>query len=163
MISRRFHSLEGLHKDDVLAGNVRVFKGDDGPYLKVPGLMRLEGVRVGEMEIPLEIVQEFPRGTDMTRFDEVPTKLVDFVETAEGEQVLLRSIQSNHGIWQSGVPIYVSGEWDLSVAPMGAEPGQKALGDMTFDELKAVAKTKGQKVLPGTSRDGLLAALMMDD
>lgn len=114
-----FHPIEGLTQAETAAANVREFKGDGSPYLHVPGLKKLAGVRVGPQIIPLEIEQRIPTSPSLTEFETVKTPLV-VVETAPtGERILLRSIQSNNGIWQDGMPVYVAGEWD---AEGGEEP-----------------------------------------
>ncbi len=107
-----FHALPGITKPEKEAGDVRQFTGDGTAYLHVPGLVTVLGVRVGEQEIPLSIEQEFPIDSTGKRTETVETPLIALVDSPSGEKILLRGMQSNHGIWQDGAPIYVKGEWE---------------------------------------------------
>jgi len=82
--------------------------------IRRPGfrLKSLTGVRVGEHEMPLTLHEEYP--TDLSenpKRESVEIPLVSLREEA-GEQVLVRSVKSNDGIWQDGARFVVSGVWE---------------------------------------------------
>lgn len=106
-----FYALEGLTQRETEEANTRVFEGDGTPYLKVPGLREVTGVRVGTREIPLTAPLEFPvdpSGTQLLRTEE---PMVSLHTGNDGVPVLLRNTRSNDGVWQAG-PVYVSGVWE---------------------------------------------------
>jgi hypothetical protein len=105
-----FHPLEGLNEAEQAAANVRQFQGDGTPYLKVPGLERVTSIRVGAQEIPLEIEQRFPKDGTLRELATVSTPLISLQTGPDGVPVLLRSKQSNDGVWQNA-PVYVAGDW----------------------------------------------------
>lgn len=111
-----FYALEGLTQAEAQAENTRQFAGDGTPYLKVPGLLEVQRVRVGRLEIPLTERLEFPVDNSGTQMFRTEDPLVALATGADGEPVLLRNTRSNDGIWQA-VPIYVTGVWgDAAVA-----------------------------------------------
>lgn len=119
MITPMFHRLGGITTEEVMAGNVRAFKGDGTPYLSVPNLTEVLSVRVGKSDIPLSIQQESPTDHTGKRLIITNVPLVHLATSPEGEQILLRSVQSNDGIWQDGETIYVGGIWADDVEPKG--------------------------------------------
>lgn len=137
MQSALFHPLGGRTQEEVDSGEVRVFRiektetGLGTPYLKVPGLKALLSVRVGNTVIPMEIAQRFPANNDFTDKIRTSWPMVSVVRDPEdGQPVLLRSVQSNDGIWQEGVPIYVGGEWEeeaQAIPPSPPQAGEKKL------------------------------------
>ncbi len=152
MSSGFFHPIDTPAPDENPA-NTRMFKGDGTPFLKVTGLKRLEACRAGSVSIPLEEVRRMPVNSAHTEHTNVTVPMVDVQHGPDGA-VLLRSIMSNDGIWQEGVPVFVSGEWDDSEGPQ-RHAGPQEVAPPSFAELKAVAEGKGLQVLPGTSREKL--------
>lgn len=106
-----FHRLDAITKQEKEAANVRVFEGDGSHILRVPGLVTLEGVRVGPQSIPLTEDIEVPVDPQHSRKEIQSVSLVKLEVTPDGEEVLLRSLLSNDGLWQAGAKIYVAGEW----------------------------------------------------
>lgn len=123
-----FHPLEGLTRQEHSAANVRVFEGDGTPYLRVPGLRKLESVRVGTVVVPLSTEIEIPEDHTLTRLRRIPVPLLDVQETPEGERILLRSQMSNDGVWQTGVKVYVAGDWDDAAQPVAVTQSKSAKG-----------------------------------
>lgn len=119
-----FHPLDGLTQEEKIADNVREFVGNGTPYLEVPGLKKVQSVRVGTMDIPLTFEQEFPVDPSGNRLQSVSAPLIALKRTPNGKQVLLRGIQSNNGIWQDGEKIYVQGDWEAE-KPAGSPPNDK--------------------------------------
>lgn len=105
-----FHRLDALAPEES-AENTRQFDGDGTPYLKVPGLMKVESVRIGKTSLPLEMEMEWPTDPSLTTIQKAMVPFVVLEHTEEGEAVLLRSMQSNDGIWQKGQKIFVTGAW----------------------------------------------------
>jgi hypothetical protein len=94
-------------------GKAKTFTGNGTPFLPVPGLKKVTSVAVGQPDaiIPLTEKREYPieDGKSETRDEQ----LIDLqINPADGAATLLRSELSNDGIWQSGVSIFVTGEWD---------------------------------------------------
>jgi hypothetical protein len=108
-----FHPIGGLTQQERETHNTKVFDGNGTPFLKVPGLVRVEAVRVNAMDLPLQRVVEYrtdaAEGSAAERMT-LPLVVVDRDE--DGTPVLLRSMLSNDGIWQDGAKVYVTGEWD---------------------------------------------------
>lgn len=113
-----FHALNGLTAQEAQAANVRQFVGDGTPYLKVPGLSdgSIKSVRLGNQYLPLEMTQSFPLNPQGTQFEDVTSPMILAAPGPDGVMILLRSIQSNDGIWQKDVPVYVQAEWDAAPA-----------------------------------------------
>lgn len=109
-----FHQLDGLTVQEQQAENVREFVGDGTPYLKVPGLKdQPKSVRLGHTFLPMTITQDFPTGIP-GRLESVTSPLYILQHQADGMPVLLRSQQSNDGVWQKDVPVFVQGDWEDS-------------------------------------------------
>jgi len=110
-----FVSIQGPTAAEQSRGAVKQFKGDGTHFLTVVGLKELIGVRIGSCTIPLEIEQQFPdnsKPNDGHNFITTKLPLVALQHDESGTPILLRSTQSNHGIWQEGATIYVTGEWE---------------------------------------------------
>ena len=107
-----FHPIEGLSQLEAQAANVRPFVGDGTPYLKVPRLRSVQSVRLGSQILPPTIKQEYPVDLSMTKLHAVEMPLYILQFQADGMPVLMRSIQSNDGVWQAGSPIFVQGDWE---------------------------------------------------
>ena len=94
-------------------GTARVFVGDGSPRLKVPGILEVSQVRVGEVEIPLSEKRKYPTDSTGVNFEERDEPMIDLqTDPADGSPTLLRSTLSNDGLWQAGVNVYVSGKWE---------------------------------------------------
>ncbi len=107
-----FHPLDGLSVQEQQAANVREFTGDGTPFLKVPGLKdQPTSVRLGHTVMPMTIKQKFPTAVP-NQFEEFESPLYIVLQQADGMPILLRSQQSNDGVWQKDVPIFVQGDWE---------------------------------------------------
>lgn len=92
----RFHPLPGRVP---VEGETRIFTGDGSSQLFVPGLKQLIGIQVGTVHLALD--------TDVdARLDALPC----------GTPTLIRDETSNHGVWQRGVSVYVTGHWEATAA-----------------------------------------------
>jgi hypothetical protein len=94
-----------------LAANTREFIGDGTPYLKVPGCVKVESVRVGQQVIPLAEIRNYPTDATLQRFDQVTEPMIALEQGNDGTPVLMRSQLSNDGIWQKDKPVYVTAQW----------------------------------------------------
>ena len=107
------------------APRAATFTGTGQPYLPVPGFKRVDRVFVSGIELPAYIKQKFPIDSDAKEHVSAEWPLWDLSEDAAGQPVLLRSVQSNDGIWQEGATIVVVGEWDEAAEP-AAKKGRAA-------------------------------------
>lgn len=123
-----FAPIAGLDEREEVLANTRQFMGDGTPFLKCPGLKKLEAVRIGNQILPAEIVQEYPKDHTLARLETVSMPMVVLAHAADGTPVLRRNVCSNHGMWQSNVEFSVTGEWDESVpaVPLPEKPAKKA-------------------------------------
>lgn len=97
---------------------VRSFVGDGTPYLPLPGCKSVSSVRVSGVEVPPFVENKFPVGQgDNQEFIRQLWPLYELSAAEDGTPVLLRSVQSNDGIWQQGAVVTIGGEWEA------AEPG----------------------------------------
>lgn len=131
----RFHTLSTLTAADQVAGRTREFAGDGSPYLRVPGLVTLEAVRIGTVEIPLTEKRTYPTDGTHKNFEHVDEPLIQLERDHQGA-VLLRSILSNNGLWQSGQPVYVSGTWDDAATPAATSPEAAPVTFQVGDQVK---------------------------
>lgn len=106
-----FHEIEGLNSQEEIGKNVRVFEGDGTPFLPVPGLMKVSGVRIGSVVIPLEETRRIPADGSLLTIVDQKIPMIDLVGTGAGA-ILRRGKLSNDGIWQAKSKIYVAGEWE---------------------------------------------------
>lgn len=138
MSRSQFHPLVGLTEQEQVSANTREFTGDGTPYLKVAALVTLLGVRIGPQDIPLTQEISFPISAgDPPRMGHETLEIVKREALADGTPVLLRNIASNNGIWQAGVPIYVSGEWaDEKPATSGETATHADTADPRADVVK---------------------------
>lgn len=143
----RFHHLGTLTQEDERSGRTREFAGDGTPFLRVPGLQKLEALRIGNTEIPLEQKRQYPTDGTHTNFETVNEPLVSLQHDAQGA-VLLRSVLSNNGMWQSGQPIFVVGDWEDAQAQAAA-----AAGGAPMSEPQEPAKGKDAKPNEGKGKD----------
>lgn len=100
--------------------NTKPFKGEGTGVLHVPGCLKVTSVRVGTVDVPEIINSDVPDPMNPTRIvveNMLGWKLVEH----DGMPTLLRSRKSNDGIWQAGVTILVTGDWQDTQTPAGAE------------------------------------------
>ena len=117
----------------------RSFVGDGTPYLAVPGLKKLTGVQVGRVACPLTETRRYPTNPDQTEYEDVEEPLFQLATNpATGQPTLLRSTNSNHGLWQKGETILVFGDWEpVAVAEVEAA--------IAASKAKAAAENKATK------------------
>jgi hypothetical protein len=104
-------------QDQAPTDRTRRFEGEGKPILPVPGLLKLEAVRLGTMRLPLEERREFPADDMHLRKVNIGWGVVQLDHLPDNTPVLLRNFSSNDGIFQSEVPVWVTGEWDDTVPP----------------------------------------------
>lgn len=100
------------------AKRVREFKGDGTPFLKVPGCKSVDKVFVGGVELPATVSHKFPLDADGKDLVAQEWPMYDLAADEAGTPTLLRSVQSNDGIWQDDVRITVLGEWEDEKKPV---------------------------------------------
>ena len=93
----------------------RTFVGDGTPLLKTPGLKKVDGVMVGNLSIPISIKEKYPTSPMLNEVSVVDEPLFA-IRVMDGETYLLRSLRSNHGMWQKDVEIRIMGDWDEDAA-----------------------------------------------
>jgi hypothetical protein len=103
------------------AKRAREFKGSGTPFLKVPGCKSVEKVFVGGTELPASIKHRFPVDADGKDLVSQEWPMYDLSADEVGTPTLLRSVQSNDGIWQDGISVTVVGEWDDEKKPARAK------------------------------------------
>lgn len=96
-------------RDDPI--NARVFKGDGTPYLRVPGLVALEKVVIGNMTIPFSEARAYPIDVSLQRHQTVQEPLIHVTRDNDGTPVIMRSLVSNDGLWQKDANVTVIGCW----------------------------------------------------
>jgi hypothetical protein len=94
------------------AAQARTFQGTGDAFLPLPGCKSVSRVLVGDVELPPYVAQKFPIDNDAKEHVATEWPLYDLSEDDSGTPCLMRSVQSNDGIWQSGVSITVVGEWE---------------------------------------------------
>jgi hypothetical protein len=111
-LMERFASLDDFTAQEQELKNTRQFVGDGSPFLEVPELQAVARVRVGHQELALEEAREYVTSTAPAAPRRVEVEpLVLLERRSDGMPVLLRSVISNDGRWQQGVPIFITGEW----------------------------------------------------
>ena len=91
------------------------FEDVSSPYLRVPGLKKLTAIKFGHTNVPLEQNLSFPSGRTTEAFaQKIPVvwPLFSLSKDTDGTPVLLRSLNSNDGVWQQNMPVTVFGEWE---------------------------------------------------
>lgn len=131
--------------------NARRFDGNGESALPVPGLMEVERVFVGEMEIPLTEVIVVPMNADQTEKERLEDALIQLTDDADGNRVLMRSYRSNLGIWQDGATVTVIGTWMPGV--------EQPLEDMSREQLRELAKAHKIRYNGNTPKSELILAL----
>ncbi len=114
--AQSFYNLGDAAENQEIAANTRSFIADGTPFLSVPGLLRVDGVRSGNLTFPKEIVNKIPLDASLTNHTIHRQPCVFLAIGKDGQATLLRNRQSNDGIWQDGVVFHVTGEWDAAVA-----------------------------------------------
>lgn len=94
------------------SAQARTFEGTGDAFLPLPGCKSVSRVLVGNVEIPAYVSQKFPTDNDAKDHVTAEWPLYDLSEDDTGTPCLMRSVQSNDGIWQAGVKITVVGEWE---------------------------------------------------
>lgn len=97
------------------AAQARTFEGTGNGFLPLPGCKSVSRVLVGNVEMPAYVSQKFPVDADAKNHVSADWPLYDLSEDETGTPCLMRSVQSNDGIWQAGVQITVVGEWETPV------------------------------------------------
>lgn len=97
--------------------NTRVFYGDGSPFLRCPGLLSLEKVRLSGFDLPKERIDRIVLDTSGQNFGYMRVPIVALMQGADGCSIVQRGQVSNDGNWQDGIPIFVTGEWDPAVPP----------------------------------------------
>jgi hypothetical protein len=108
----RFADLGRLQVQETVNERTKKFLGTGNEFLIVPGLVKLEGVRIGQQEIPLTEERAYPTDANGQFLDKVNEEIISVQAMPDGRPVLLRSVLSNDGVWQKGAAIYVTGEWN---------------------------------------------------
>lgn len=150
--------------------NSKVFTGSGGNLLLVPGLKKVHGVRVGDVPLPAVLTEEYPESWDSNGVAKlVPhdVPLYQLVQTANGP-ALQRSVKSNDGIWQQGVPVYVSGDWGTGApveTPVDDNPARAArraeLEGMKVAEAIVIANGLGFEIpAVGAKREDVVNAIL---
>jgi hypothetical protein len=116
-VPRGFHPLADLTQNQEQFARTRMFSGEGGPVLKVPGLLSLESVRLAGIELNVSELRRYPTDPQQTRFEEELVPFVMLTRLPDGTAILLRNVVSNSGDWQAGELIAVAGEWDEAVEP----------------------------------------------
>lgn len=116
--NRGFVQVNDLFQQESIRENTRTFVGEGSLFLKVPGLKKLEAVFMGNENLHRTDVRRYPIDPNHTQFENDELPLIQFTRLPDGTPVLLRSVVTNDGIFQSGVYFSVQGEWEAgSVAP----------------------------------------------
>lgn len=134
-----FHSMELPGQTPEAHDNARQFVGTGTPFLMVPGCRAVTDVWVRETKLPEEIVNMVPMDADGKILERQAHPCFLLVTAPDGIPVLLRSKQSNDGIWQENVAITVAGEWDEAVPKPKPPPKESTR-----------AKSGGQVLLTGS-------------
>lgn len=113
--SGTMHPIAGYDRTYENDQRTRVFYGDGGPYLRVPGLLNLERVRIGSIDVPRERIDMVLMDATGKNLAPMRIPLWDVSPAADGVPVLRRGIASNNGLWQEGVAVFLTGDWDESV------------------------------------------------
>jgi hypothetical protein len=113
--NRGFVQIADVFQHEVIRENTRTFVGEGTLFLKVPGLKSLEAVYMGREQLHRTDVRRYPIDPNHTQFENDELPLVQFTHLPDGTPVLLRSVISNDGIFQSGFMFSVQGEWDDAV------------------------------------------------
>lgn len=123
-----FAPLETLAQHDHDSARARVFKGDGTPYLRCPGLKKLERVKMHGTSLPDTLIYDVPVDASLRRFERIvmPTVVMDVAH--DGTPILRRNLCSNDGNWQDEVLFTIIGEWDASVIEVAPEVTEKRKG-----------------------------------
>jgi hypothetical protein len=139
-----FPPIEGMEKREIRRENTHEFKGDGTPYLRVPGCLKVDEVRVGNELLPPSIEQEYPTDMTLRRLTAMQLPGYYLTKAADGTPVLLRAVISNDGIWQDGVSVWVTGEWassDEATLLPASDEGIESVEAATPIQAKALTTT----------------------
>lgn len=157
-----FHNVEASDAMRKFEQGLKKFPGTGQPYIRIPGVLKVNKVFIGVQEIP-EFRQDQvlidPAGTQTETID-IP--IWKYAVGPDGVPILMRSKVSHDGIWQSGVDIYIDGEFDDDAVASDTPSAQKATPQQKADATKAV--NAAQKALDEakTDDDKLAAQLVLD-
>lgn len=112
----RFAEVEPMREDEEIGRRTRFFTGNGTAYLAVPGLKNLEAVRLGLQSAPLYEDRQYPISAH-GHYEVMREPLFMLRQGPDGGAVLMRSRISNHGLWQRGIKVYVTGDWEEPVLP----------------------------------------------
>lgn len=109
-------------------GRMRTFEGTGGPFIPVPGLLKLDRVEMRGLVMEQVIERDMPiaGGAPLSRFFPLAVDCASVRRGVDGEALLYRHLWSNDGIWQKGEPVYVFGDWDLEISPAPEDPRRPA-------------------------------------
>jgi hypothetical protein len=113
--NRGFVQIADLFQQEQIRENTRTFMGEGTLFLKVPGLKKLEAVYMGNQQLHRTEVRRYPIDPNHTQFENDELPLIQFTHLPDGTPVLLRSVVTNDGVWQSQAFFSVQGEWDETV------------------------------------------------
>jgi hypothetical protein len=154
-------------QQELLDGRTRHFVGKGTTAMPVPGLRSLEQVRIGPAAKVLptnatKSMQRAKRGKE-AKAVEVEVPLVKLIHTPDGIPMLARAIFSNDGIWQDGMDVYVTGDWEGDVSLDDDDTAAIAYDGMSKGDLVALATDRGINVKPSWTAAKVKKALVKYD
>lgn len=161
-----FPHLAEIAADDMFNdGRTRAFTAKGAKVLPVPGLTKLEAVHVGTMPLPLIAKRTFQvaeKGKSPVG-KESDVQMVMLRDIPPYGPCLLRAIYSNDGVWQDGVTVYVTGDWDGDVQS-GDDAEQRAVYEaQTVGDLKELAAQREVKYHKNASHATMVKKLLHAD
>ena len=110
-----FHDIQRFTPEETDGdGDTREVIGDGTEKLRVPGLTKILGVRVGKTTVPLDVTHQFPVNTNFAASLPMSMPLIRLDQDEDGCPVVLRALQSNDGLWQKGEKIVIRGEFNTA-------------------------------------------------
>ena len=161
-----FPHLSEIAADDKFNdGRTRAFIAKGAKVLPVPGLRKLERVYVGTTFLPLFAKRTFQvaKKGKAPVGKESDVQMVMLRNVAPYGACLLRAIYSNNGVWQDGVTIYVTGDWDEDVES-GDDGAQRAVYELqSVGDLKELAAQREIKYRSNASHKTMVKKLLHAD
>jgi hypothetical protein len=99
------------------AAKLRAFEGTGGPFIPVPGLLKLERVAMRGVVLEEVITREVLVAPAMQQAIPISVDCCSIIVGLDETPLLFRHPWSNDGIWQAGEWVYVMGEWDAQISP----------------------------------------------
>lgn len=149
----RFADVGSLQIQETVNARTRKFVGNGTAFLVVAGLVALDGIRIGANPIELTEKRHYPKDAAGQLLEEVQEPLISVDKTPDGRTVLLRSVLSNHGVWQKGEVVYVTGEWDSDTAEAEAKADTKPSADSAPPAPEGDTENTGDPTEPGNEGD----------